>query len=377
MTTITCEASPWGTLKDGTPVHRITLRDAHGAQAVLSNLGATLVRWDAADRDGRFDNIVLGFATPQAYLDSSTHMGGTIGRFANRIAGAHFTLDGQDYRLEANDGANTLHGGHDGFDRRLWDYSLAPDSGSVLFTLHSPDGDSGFPGALTLQVRYTFDGTAIRIDYDAQCAAPTAFNVTNHSYFNLSGLRGRATGANAASDTASKPLLEDTPDDGTILDHVVRIDAEQVLLPDVHGIPQQQVSVAGTVFDLRDGATVGARLASRDPALVAMQGYDHCYVLSPPDRIETPLRDVAAAFHPHSGRRLTIATTERTVQFYTASNLRGVVDGAGHALRAHDAVCFETQAQPNQINTADAQGVTLRPAQRYRQTTVYRCQAEN
>jgi aldose 1-epimerase len=370
MTTITCEASPWGQLDDGTTVHRFTLQATTGARAVVSNLGATLVQWHAADRDGRFDDIVLGFAHPQAYRDSSTHMGGTIGRFANRIAGARFSLDGREYTLDANDGANTLHGGHHGFDRQVWDYAYAPDDGSVTFTLHSADGDGGFPGALTLQVRYTFDGHAIHIDYDAHCTAPTAFNVTNHSYFNLSGLRHRATPG--MDDTT----IDESPDAGTILDHVVRIDAEHVLIPDVQGIPQRQIAVAGTVFDLRDGATVGARLATRDPALAATQGYDHCYLLSAADRIETPLREVADAFHPHSGRRLSISTTERTIQFYTAANLGGVVDHAGRTLRPHDAVCFETQAQPNQINTADADGVILRPGQRYRQRTVFRCQAE-
>ncbi|WP_320534619.1 aldose epimerase family protein [Robbsia andropogonis] len=354
MTTIACEARPWGTINGGTTVHQFTLRARNGARAVVSNLGATLLQWYAPDRNGDFDNIILGFATPQAYLDSSTHMGGTIGRYANRIADARFTLDGREYTLDTNDGTNTLHGGYHGFDRMVWEHAVSPAGDGVTFTLHSPDGDSGFPGALTLTVRYTFDGASVRIDYDAQTSAPTPFNVTNHSYFNLN--------------TTGHP-----EDAGTILDYVVRIDADAVLLPDVHGIPQRQVPVAGSVFDLRDGAAVGARLATRDPALVAMHGYDHCYLLAAPDRIETPIRNVAEAIDPHSGRRLQVSTTERTVQFYTAANLGGVIDGRGRTLQPHAALCFETQAQPNQINTGDAAGVILRPGHTYRQTTVYRC----
>ncbi|MCY0386340.1 galactose mutarotase [Robbsia sp. Bb-Pol-6] len=362
---ITVRCDPWGQLPTGEAVERYTLTAPNGVEVAISTLGATLLHWLAPDREGRLANILLGFETPADYLASDTHMGGLIGRWGNRIADARFTLDTRVYELEANDGVNSLHGGVRGFDRAVWRAERLDDG--VRMHHVSPDGDAGFPGRLTVRVDFRLDVTgALRLDYHAQCDAPTPINLTSHPYFNLAAT-------------------------GTALDHVVRIAADRILATDATGIPVALRDVMDTAFDFRRGANVRAQLEINDAATRAIHGIDHCFVLGAATDRYVPLREVASAFEPVSGRELTVSTTERGLQFYTASNLEGVDGKGGLRHRAFDAICFEAQAWPNQINgmpdgagvdtrggsaasdsSRAAEAVTLRPGDTYRQTTVYR-----
>ncbi len=335
----------WGRSETGDSVHIYTLTAPNGAEVAISDLGGTLLHWLAPDRDGKLANIVLGFDTPQDYLQSGTHMCGLIGRWANRIADARFSIDGHDYVVEANDGVNSLHGGERGFDRHVW--QVTPVDGGLTLRHRSPDGDGGFPGQVDVRVDYRFDANGtLSVDYEAQTTAPTPVSLTHHAYFNLAAT-------------------------GTALDHVLRIDADSVLLSDAGNIPTSRVPVDGTGFDFRDGATIRERLESGDAEIRAKHGIDHCYVLGDPMVRYTPLRAIASATEPVSGRRLTVSTTERAVQLYTGANLEGVDGKAGLRHRSYDAFCLETQAWPNQINGEYAEAAILRPGQTYRQTTVF------
>ncbi|MCL6468455.1 MAG: galactose mutarotase, partial [Ralstonia sp.] len=218
-------SATWGHLPDGEPVRLFTLRNALGMRVSISDLGATLVSWQAPDRSGRLGEILLNHATPAAYLESGGYLGGLIGRWANRIAGARFTLDGIDYALDRNEGGNLLHGGASGFHRALWD--AEDQDGALVMRLTSPEGDAGFPGNVAVQVRYALDddGT-LSIDYEARTDAPTPINLTSHGYFNLSGRPGT-----------------------DIRGHILSIDADAFLEVDAKLIPTRAMNVAGTAFD--------------------------------------------------------------------------------------------------------------------------------
>ncbi len=352
----------WGTLPGGDAVRLFTLRNVHGMRVVISDLGPTLVSWHAADRAGRIADVVLGHDTPADYLASSSYFGGTIGRWANRIAHARFTLDDVMYQLDRNEGDNLLHGGATGFHRVLWDAREV--NGALVLTHESPEGDAGFPGALATIVRYALDDNgALTIDYDAVADAPTPVNLTNHAYFNLSGDTPAAAAAQAAVQTASQT---DTPD---IRGHIIEIDADEFFEVDDALIPVARASVAGNAFDFRAGAPIGARLDWPHAQLARATGFDHCYVLGGEPGA---LRRAAVLYDPGSGRELTVSTDARGMQFYSGNFLEGVIGRGGKRLRKHAALCLETGGFPNQINMADADEVVLRPGGRYRHTTVYR-----
>ncbi|CAB3767891.1 aldose epimerase family protein [Paraburkholderia solisilvae] len=338
----------WGTLPGGDAVRLFTLRNAHGMRVVISDLGATLVSWHAADRAGRIADIVLGHDTPAEYLASASYFGGTIGRWANRIAQARFTLDGLTYQLDRNEGDNLLHGGASGFHRALWDAREV--DGTLVFSHESPEGDAGFPGALETTVRYALDDHgALTIDYDAVTDAPTPVNLTHHAYFNLSG----------------------GPAD--IRGHMIEIDADEFWEVDDTLIPLARASVAGNAFDFRSSAPIGARLDWPHAQLARAKGFDHCYLLRDAAGASGAVRRVAVLYDPGSGRELTVETDAHGLQFYTGNYLEGVAGRGGERLRKHAALCLETGGYPNQINMADSAAQTvLRPGERYRHTTVYR-----
>jgi aldose 1-epimerase len=343
---ISVERAEWGPADAYAQIYRYTMRNQQGITVAVSNLGASLVNWLAPDRHGGFADIVLGFDTPAEYVESSTHMGGTIGRVANRISGARFDLDGHAYTLEPNDGANTLHGGWHGFDRAVWHASV--HAAGVRFEHTSPNGDSGFPGKLTVGVDYRLDASgALSIDYTAQADAPTPLNLTCHPYFNLAG-------------------------QGTALDHLIQVDAATVLATDAAGIPTAIMDVDGTALDFRLPARLRERVASDEQQIRAVGGVDHCFVLRDPPSVRGELRDVASAMDPASGRRLTISTTQAGLQVYTATNLEGVKGRDGQYHHRFDAVCFEAQGWPDQIHSRHAESCILRPGRVYRETTVYR-----
>lgn len=335
----------WGNLPDGEPARLFTLRNAQGMRVNISDLGATLVSWHAPDREGRLADVLLGHDTPADYLAARAYCGGTIGRWANRIAGARFTLDGVTYPLDRNEGANLLHGGASGFHRAVW--HVDEEDGVLVMTHESPEGDAGFPGALMCTVRYSLDDDgALTIDYDAVCDAPTPVNLTNHAYFNLSG------DTNADADD--------------IRGHVIAIHADTFFEVDDEMIPITRAGVAGNAFDFRTGAPIGARLDWPNSQLSRAGGFDHCYVLRGDGH------PAATVYEPGSGRELTVSTNAPGLQFYSGNRLEGVVGRNGRSYRRHAGLCLEAGGFPNQINMPDAGSAVLRPGEHYRQTTCYR-----
>jgi len=321
-----------------------SLSNANGMRVVISDQGATLVSWWAPDRYGRLDDILLGYPDVAGYAVNAPYFGGLIGRWGNRIAAGRFVLDGQTYQLDCNDGANHLHGGSSGFHRKHW--QVQPDPQGLRMTLNSPAGEGGFPGNVQVSVCYQLsaDGS-LSIDYRATSDAATPINLTSHGYFNLNG----------GSDD--------------IGDHLLQIAADTYLQIDAGLIPEQAAPVAGSAFDFRQPAPIGARLSWPDPQLKLAGGFDHCYCLN--DGQQAVPRDVATVYDPRSGRQLTLATTAPGLQFYSGNFLAGV-EGRGHRPYArHDAFCLEAQAYPDQVNRPDSEAVILRPGQVYRQHTSY------
>ncbi len=319
--------------------------DGEALRVVVSTLGATLVAIEAPDRAGVRANVLLGLPDVAAYAATDAHFGATVGRYANRIGGGRFRLDGTTYALPRNAGDNTLHGGPDGFDKKVWGVTAASRT-QVALRHVSPDGANGFPGTLTLDVTYTLDAGALRIDYAATTDRPTVLNPINHAYFNLAG-----EGA------------------GDILDHEVAILGDAFTPTDAGQIPTGEIrSVAGTPFDLREAAPLRPRIRGSDPQLLVARGFDHNYVLpSAPG-----LRPAATARDPASGRRLTVLTTRPGLQFYTGNSLDGSAVGrSGRTYRQADGLCFEAQDFPDAPNRPEFPSTVLRPGERYAATTVY------
>ncbi|MEU6098062.1 aldose epimerase family protein [Streptomyces sp. NPDC047079] len=318
----------FGTLPDGSPVHRWTL-ERGGVRVRVLSYGGIVQSAEVPDRDGRRTDVVLGFADLEGYLrHPEPYLGALVGRYANRIGGARFALDGRTYALEANNGPNTLHGGRRGFDRRVWQGD--PVEGGVRLSRVSPHGEEGFPGRLEVSATYTLDSEgALRIAYEAVTDAPTVVNLTNHSYWNLAGA-GQAGG------------------------HELRIAASRYTPVDGDLIPTgEQADVDGTRFDFRTAHRTGS-------------GYDHNFVLDK-GVTEAPV-EVAELHDPGSGRVLTVATTEPGLQLYTADHLGApLAPGAGIAL--------ETQHFPDSPNRPDFPSTELRPGGVYASETVYRFSA--
>ena len=331
-----------------------TLHNAHDMRVVISNRGATLISWWAPDRYGREADVLLGYPDQQGYLANTPYFGGVIGRWGNRIAAGRFALDGVDHQVDCNEGGNHLHGGAGGFHLLPWQVQADPEG--LRMTLASPHGAAGFPGNVLASVLYRLDDEGrLSIDYTATSDAPTPLNLTSHGYFNLNG---------GADD---------------ICDHILSIDADRYLQVDRALIPNRPAQVAGSAFDFRQPAPIGARLAWPDEQLAIAGGFDHCYCLRPGDpatasrsRNAQALRDVATVYDPGSGRELTVATTENGLQFYSGNFLEGVAGRGAQAYAAHDGFCLEAQAYPDQVNGPDREDVILRPGQVYRQTTTYR-----
>lgn len=342
----------WGAVPGGDVAHLYTLRNAHGMRVTISDLGATLVSWHAPDRAGRIADILLGHDTPAEYAASHAYFGSTVGRWANRIAQARFTLDGIAYALDRNDGDNLLHGGATGLHRLLWQAEEL--DGTLLLSCESPEGDAGFPGAVAIRLCYRLDDDgALTLSYEATSDAPTPINLTNHAYFNLSG------------DTPA-----DAPD---IRGHMVSIDADAFFAVDPATIPMARVEVAGSAFDFRTSAPVGTRLDWPHAQLARTGGFDHCYLVGRAGSAGgLSMRPVATVYDPGSGRELTVSTDTQGLQFYTGNHLDGVVGRGARSYRSHAGLCLEAGAYPNQINMADAESVVLRPGACYRQTTQYR-----
>ena len=338
----------FGSLPDGTAVEAFTLANATGASVTVLDYGGIVTSIRVPDRAGKLDDVVLGYDTIDGYLADGSHYGAIVGRYANRIGGAQFSLDGQTYVLAANNGPNSLHGGVKGFGRAVWHGEPFERAGAVgvVLTHESPDGDEGFPGTLSVTVTYTFDDrNALSIDYAAVTDKPTVVNLTNHSYFNLGG-----------------------DGSGDVLGHTLTINAERFTPVDDTLIPLGALaSVAGTPLDFRAATSIGARIA--DPRLKPAKGYDHNYVI---DRAGPGEVLAARVEDPKSGRVLEVRTTEPGVQLYTANHLDGSRRArAGHFYGRYGAFCLETQHFPDSPNKPAFPTTTLRPGESFASRTVY------
>jgi aldose 1-epimerase len=338
----------YGELNDGTPIERCTLHDAGGMRVDILTYGATIARLEVPDCHGDLANVVLGLARLQDYVDLSPYFGATVGRYANRIARGRFTLDGVTYTLACNDGQNALHGGLRGFSHRAWRI-LASEERRLILGYTSPDGEEGYPGTLRLEVTFTLEDQALRLDHVATTDAPTVLNIANHSYYNLAG-----------------------EGSGTALDHELTIPAERFTPVDATQIPTGELqSVAGTPFDFRSPTVIGARIREANGQLLIGRGYDHNWVLDPP--AEGALRLAARVREPRSGRVLEVTTDQPGLQFYSGNYLDGSLVGpGGRAYRQGDALVLETQHFPDSPNHPGFPSTVLRPSETFRSTTVLR-----
>ncbi|WNO52911.1 aldose epimerase family protein [Stakelama saccharophila] len=343
----------FGTLPGGRVVEAITLSNGHGIEATIITYGATLQRLMLPDRRGEAADVALGYPDLQRYLDEPQYLGATIGRYANRIAGGCFTLDGETHRIATNEGANVLHGGPEGFDKRLWDVvetAGAPEP-SVTLRLESADGDMGFPGMLSVTARFSLDDAGrLTIAYAARTDAPTIVNLTNHTYWNLAG-----------------------EGSGSALGHLLAVAADAITPVGHDLIPTGEVSgVAGTSFDFRTPRRIAEHIRNADEPQIAMVGgYDHNFVLSPAG--DHGLRRIAELREPESGRGFELWSDQPGLQFYTANHFDGTIAGKSDRLyRQGDAVALEPQRFPDTPNRPDFGSARLDPGQLYRNTMVYR-----
>ena len=341
------EVVDFGTTADGAVVKRITLRNGNGCIARLTSYGAMLLELHVPDRNGKMADVVLGFDSLAPYLAGHPFFGNTTGRYANRIAGAKFTVDGKTYTLAANNGTNHIHGGPKGLDKQNWETETVglPQGQAVRFKHRSPDGAEGYPGNLDLVVTYTLtEANELQIDYEAVTDKPTVINLTNHAYFNLKGAG-----------------------EGDVLGHVLRLNAARYTPGDDGLIPTGEIlSVAGTALDFRTPLAIGARW---DALPAKLKGYDHNFVLN--DWAPGKMVECAELYEPTTGRKMRVRTTEPGVQIYTAIHLRGVAGKGGKVYNPYYGVCLETQHFPDSPNKPHFPTTVLLPGSKFRSTTVY------
>lgn len=344
------EKTQYGTFPDGRVADLFTLRNAKGMVVKITNYGGYIVSFTAPDKAGKQEDIVLNVPTFADYIKGTPSLGPIIGRFGNRIANGKFTIDGHEYTLAQNNNGNHIHGGPIGFDKQLW--IATPKDGNepaVALTYLSNDGDQGFPGNLSVEVTYTLQkDNALRIDYKATTDKPTIINLTNHTYFNLSGLKQ------------------------DVMNHVLMVAANNYLATDPKQIPTGEIKpVAGTPFDFTKPTAIGTHINDTTNTQIQYgKGYDHCWVFTNPAKT---LKLGATVYEPTSGRFMEMYTTEPAVQVYTANNLNGkLFNKDGVALSKRFGVCLETQHFPDSPNHPNFPTTVLRPSETYKSTTVYK-----
>ena len=321
----------------------ITLHNQGGMSVAFSNFGARLITIICPDRQGNPADVCLGFDTLSDYQTRSGYLGATIGRFANRIGGAAFELNGQRYSLFPNNGKNTLHGGKDGFDRKFWDYEVSSDS-TLIFRCVSSDGEEGFPGKLDVQVTFTLlNDNALRIDYEAVSDRDTVLNLTNHAYFNLAGK-------------------------GTVHGHFLQVNSDYVLKAVEDLIPTGEfLPVSGTPYDLRLGKSIGECLAMKGHSTMfdSAGGFDIDYVLK-----GKGLREAAVLWEPVSGRLMRVMTDQPGIQVYSGQGLAGPAKN-GAVYQAYSGVALETQHHPDSVHHPHLPATTLKSGHVFRTSTIY------
>ena len=312
---------PFGPMADGSQAFLYTITNGT-ITAEISDCGATLVRLFVPDKDGKLTDVVLGFDSPAEYIASGTFFGATVGRNSNRVGGASFTLNGKVCTMDPNDNEkNNLHSGFDPFKNRLWQV-VSQEANSICLSLHSPDGDQGFPGNARIQVTYTLDNTnSLCIVYDAICDKDTVFNMTNHSYFNLAG--------------------HDRPEEA--MKQILSAPARFFVVTDPQAIPTGELrDVAGTPMDFRLPKPIGQDIDESYEALNILGGYDHCY--------EAFTAPCAILSHPKSGRTMAVYTDCPSFQFYAGNFLKGEIGKDGVSYTYRGGVCLETEYYPDSVN---------------------------
>jgi aldose 1-epimerase len=345
------ERSHFGHTPPGHPVTRFTLHNDRGTRVSIITLGAAVQSIVVPDREGGFDDIVLGYNDTEGYWHDTHYMGAVIGRYANRIARGRFTLDGISYALSRNLGTHHLHGGRIGFDKRLWNAAPAQSGDRIGLTLKrvSEHGEEGYPGNLSVTVHYSLNNAnELRIQYRAETDQATPVNLTHHGYFNLSGNH------NTAIDS-----------------HVVWINADYFLPVDADCIPTGEIApVSETPLDFRQPTAIKERINGGHMQLERVGGYDHNWVLNACDG---RIKRQASVYHKDSGRLLEVCTSEPGLQFYSGNSLHSRLPGkSNHPYRCRQGLCLETQHFPNSPNQPEFPATILRPGQTFRSETVYR-----
>jgi aldose 1-epimerase len=345
--------APFGSLPDGQPVDRYTFSNAGGMRVAILTYGGIVQSLNVPDRDGVFANVVLGFADLDGYLLHSPYFGCITGRYANRIGGGRFELDGTTYQLPVNHGGHCLHGGINGFDKKVWAAGEFTRDGApgLRLTYTSPDGEEGFPGTLDVECTYLLtDDNSLEVAYSASTDKPTVITLTNHSYFNLAG-----------------------EGSGSTLGHELEVNADRYTPIGQNSLPTGEIApVAGTPFDFRTPRALGERIRDGHEQLLLGGGYDHSFVLNRAEGDTTTVEFAARVTDPVSGRVLEVLTTEPSFQLYSGNHLDGSFAGtSGRTYRQSDAVCIETQHLPDSPNKPQFPSAVLRPGETYNSATVY------
>jgi aldose 1-epimerase len=352
----TIRKQSFGKTANGEPIDLYFLTNQKGMEVSITNYGAAVVTMRVPDRAAKLADVVLGYDTVQGYENGKAYFGATVGRYANRIAGGKFSIDGKTYTLPKNDGPNTLHGGIVGFNKKVWKAReiSSTDSAAVEFTYLSADGEEGFPGNLSVKVVFTLpaDRNELKIDYTATTDKDTVLNLTNHSYFNLAG-----------------------EGSGDILNHVLTLHAKQFTPVDKTLIPIGELrDVKGTPLDFTAPTAIGKRINENYEQLVVAKGYDHNWVLASGDG--KTLRVAAEAYEPKSGRTLEVLTTEPGVQFYSGNFLDGSSGKGNKPYPRRSAFCLETQHFPDSPNHPNFPTTLLKPGSVFQSQTVFRFSAK-
>ena len=348
---VTITKEPFGTTADSIPVDKYILKNEKGMEISVITYGGIITSWTAPDKNGNYQDIALGYDSLGQYEKSSPYFGALIGRYGNRIAKGKFTLDGTEYQLATNDGQNHLHGGVKGFDKVVWtaSESTTDNTASLVLTYLSKDMEEGYPGNLQTTVTYTLNNdNTLEVVYEATTDKKTIVNLTQHSYFNLSG-------------DFTKPIL----------DHEITIDADKLVPVDATLIPTGELTdVTNTPFDFRHAKTIGKDIEAKDEQLKRGEGYDHCWVLNNQSQ---GMRLVASAYHPESGRVMEVFTDEPGIQLYTGNFLDGTLPSKQGGTYGHrSGFCLETQHYPDSPNQKDFPSVVLNPGENYVSKTSFK-----
>lgn len=345
----TIQKSTFGTLPDGQTADLYTLKNKQGMEARITNYGGLLTYLTAPDKNGKFENVVLKLESLDAYVKGNPFFGALVGRYGNRIAKGKFTLDGKQYSLFINNGENALHGGKKGFDKVLWSAKpIAGDEPKLELTYLSKDMEEGYPGNLSVKVTYTLKNTnAISIEYEATTDKATVLNLTNHTYFNLTG----------------NPQNKITA-------HQIQLAASKFIPVDKGLIPTGEIrSVKGSAFDFTTPHVIGERIAANEEQIQIGNGYDHCWVF---DKAAGKFEQVVEVFEPTTGRKMKMFTDQPATQFYTGNFLNGTVEGLpGQFFQQRSGFCLETQHYPDSPNQPNFPSTVLRPGEKYVTKTEY------